>query len=563
MGQLSTSPKMSRTESGLSRMSGSRTNEGLKGSDVGTRSQDEDGNPFVATMSSQELPRRRFFDHTNRSKRPALRRRNTAQRVSRTTTTTVTETVVDLAGDDRTGTFDRRFPYRDGQAAAPSSNPVQLTVPAVPQFPTFSNPSVPTVPAYPFNTPSSQSVLSSPPPSPAPSDTSFTLAAITVPIASPTASPGSESPSPTKNPSRILDTVTPTIAVPTIIVSYSNTSLATSTRSHPTGSAGFISSSQRTTFSTRISSFSPQSPSENSISGAAATTSATGTAPVSVATPGSNSDSSTSSSGPAAPNTPQVVGGVVGGIAGFAVILLVLLYFLRRYRKQLQDRGELLEPEDSGRDVTDPTSMRSSHTPLVAAITASFNKMRPASSRTTATGDTGTSDRGFQRVAGRKIDPVLTSGGDGYGGNYGAFEKETGLNKETGGPSSPLPEAQPLAGTSYYREDSDFYGAHDSRTSTPTGAQLRVATDNHDFADHNQTPSPDAIAVMRPSPARSPVTTSAGPNYLAPPERTGPTMASDAPPTPTLPPRFVIPDGVGRSLVSQDGSRGSRFTESV
>jgi hypothetical protein len=555
---------MSRTESGLSRMSGSRTNEGLKGSDVGTRSQDEDGNAFVATMSSQELPRRRFFDHTNRSKRPALHRKSAARRVSQTSTTTsMTETVVDLAGDDRTGTLNRRFPYRHGQAAAPSSNPGQLTVPAVPQFPTFSNPSVPTVPAYPFNTPSSQSVLSSPPPSPAPSDTSFTLTAITVPIASPTASPGSESPSPTNYPSRIPDAVTATIAVPTINVSYSNTSLATSTRSDPTGSAGFISSSQRTTFSTRTSNFPPQSTSENSISGAAATTTATGTAPVSVATPGSNSDSGTSSSGPATPNTPQVVGGVVGGVAGFAVILLVLLYFLRRYRKQLQDRGELLEPEDSGRAVTDPTSMRSSHTPLVAAITASFNRMRPVSARTTATGETGTSDRGFQRVAGRKIDPVLTSGGDGYGGNYGAFEKETGLNKETGGPSSALPEAQPLAGTSYYRDDSDFDGGHDSRTSTPTGAQLRVATDNHDFADHHRTPSPDAIAVMRPSPARSPVTTSQGPNYLAPPERTGPTMASDAPPTPTLPSRFVIPDGVGRSLVSQDGSRGSRFTESV
>jgi hypothetical protein len=492
MDQLSTSPKMSRTESGLSRMSGSRTNEGLKGSEVGTRSQDEDGNPFVATMSSQELRRRRFFDHTNRSKRPALHHRNAAPRVSRTSITTVTETVVDLAGDDRTGTLDRRLPYRYGQAAAPSSNPEQLTVPAVPQFPTFSNPSVPTVPAYPFNTPSSQSLLSSPPPSPAPSDTSFTLTAITEPTASPIASPGSESPSPTNNPSRVPDTVTPTIAVPTIHVSYSNTSLATSTRSGPTGSAGFISSSQRTTFSTRISNFSPQATSESSISGAAATISATGTAPVSIATSGSNSDSGTSSSGPVAPNTPQVVGGVVGGIAGFTVVLLVLLYFLRRYRKQLQDRGELLEPEDSGRDVTNPMSMRSSHTPLVAAITASFNKMRPGSSRTTATGGTGTSDRGFQRVAGRKIDPVLTSGGDGYGGNYGAFEKETGLNKESGGPSSPLPEAQPLAGTSYYREDSDFYGGHDSRTSTPTGAQLRVATDNHDFAEYNrhQVPTP-------------------------------------------------------------------------
>ena len=211
--------------------------------------------------------------------------------------------------------------------------------------------------------------------------------------------------------------------------------------------------------------------------------------------------------------------------------------------------------------------MRSSHTPLVTAVTASFNKMRPGSSRTTATGDTGTSDRGFRRVAGRKIEPVLVTGGDGYGGNYGAFEEETDTNKETGAPSSLLPEAQPLAGTSFYRDTTDFDSRHGSGTSTPTGGQTRYVSDNRDFAsgqdnDYNRGPSPDAIAVMRPSPARSPVTTSAGPNQLAP-RRPGPPMASDAPPTPTLRSRFIVPDGVGRSLVSQDGSRGSRFTESV
>jgi len=211
-------------------------------------------------------------------------------------------------------------------------------------------------------------------------------------------------------------------------------------------------------------------------------------------------------------------------------------------------------------------SMRSSHTPLIAAVTASFKKMRPGSSHTTATVETGMSDRGFQRVAGRRIDPVLVSGGDGYGGNYGAFEKETGLSKETGGPSSAHPESQPLAGTSFYRNTADFDSPHGSGTSTPVGG-----TDNRDFANEHEDrysfsrgASSDAIAIMRPSPARSPVTTSSGPGagVLAPHRSGPPTMPIDAPPTPTLPSRF-LPDGVGRSLISQDGSRGSRFTESI
>lgn len=239
-----------------------------------------------------------------------------------------------------------------------------------------------------------------------------------------------------------------------------------------------------------------------------------------------------------------------------AFILFVVLFLLRRYRQQLQDRGQLLEPEGSARDGAHATSMRSSYTPLVAAVAASFKKIRPGSSHPSAIREAGESDHGFQRVAGRKIDPVLTAGGDGYGGNYGAFEKDVGVSKQTRAPSSSHPEAQPLAGTSFYRHNSDFYDGdvNGSGALTPTGRQARFESDNRDFADnhdddYNRGPSPDAIAIMRPSPARSPVTTSAGPNQLAPP-------------TPTLPTRF-IPDGVGRSLISQDGSRGSRFTESV
>ncbi|KAF7508927.1 hypothetical protein GJ744_008636 [Endocarpon pusillum] len=568
---------MSKSESGLSRISGSRTNEGLEGSEVGTRAEYEDGNQSRAT-TYQELRRRTFLQHSNRARRPSLQRRNAVYEVPRKPVTTIVETI----GNAEDAKSDDRDPSRLAPTDVQSLGLQYLTVPAVPSFPSLSNPTVPTVPSYPFHVPSSQSVLSSPPSSPVPSDISCTPTASPTPspAASPTASPivnssgGSTSLESSSNDgvSATSDSTRPTSPVSMINSSYSNTTLITSTRSSETANASSITPSDAAAVSTSTSDSFQQSTLRSTASGAAgaagaaATLTATATAPVSIGTSGtSNSDESLDK--PVSPNTPQVVGGVVGGVAGVAVILLIILYFLRRYRKHLQDRGELLEPDAPRRDAVNTMSMPSSHTPLVAAVAASFKKMRPGSSNTTATAETGTSDRGFQRVAGRKIDPVLVSGGDGYGGNYGAFEKEAAWNKETGAPSSSLPEAQPLAGRSFYRDNADFDSRQNSRTSTPVGGQARFSSDSHGLAndqddDYYRGPSPDIIAVMRPSPARSPVTTSAGLNPLAS-HSSGPTLPSDAPPTPTLPSRYITPDGVGRSLVSQDSSRGSRFTESV
>ncbi|ERF72090.1 hypothetical protein EPUS_05008 [Endocarpon pusillum Z07020] len=569
---------MSKSESGLSTISGSRTNERLKGSDVGTRAEYEDGNHSRAT-TYQELRRRTFFQHSNRARRPSLQRRNAVYEVPWKPVTTIVETM----GNAEDAKLDDRDPSRLAPTDIPSLGLQYLTVPAVPSFPSLLNPTVPTVPSYPFHVPSSQSVLSSPPSSPVPSDISFTPTASPTPnpAASPTASPimnssgGSTSLGSSSNDdvSATSDSTRPTSPVSTINVLYSNTTLITSTRSSETANASSITPSDAAAVSTSTSDSFQQSTLRSTASGAAgaagaaATLTATATAPVSIGTSGTSSNSDESLDKPVSPNTPQVVGGVVGGVAGVAVILLVILYFLRRYRKHLQDRGELLEPDAPRRDAVNTMSMRSSHTPLVAAVAASFKKMRPGSSNTTATADTGTSDRGFQRVAGRKIDPVLVSGGDGYGGNYGAFEKEAALNKETGAPSSSLPEAQPLAGRSFYRDNADFDSRQNSRTSTPLGGQARFSSASHGLAndqddDYYRGPSPDIIAVMRPSPARSPVTTSAGPYPLAP-HSSGPALPGDAPPTPTLPSRYITPDGVGRSLASQDSSRGSRFTESV
>jgi len=119
-------------------------------------------------------------------------------------------------------------------------------------------------------------------------------------------------------------------------------------------------------------------------------------------------------------------------------------------------------------------------------------------------------ERGFYRVSGRKLPSVLQTGGDGYGDNIAG---------------------NTLSGSSFYRDSQGFYGGPGSPTSTVYAGTQRPES---------------GIPVMRPSPARTPVTEhgpfSIGPAPLTPPHR---------------------PDILGRSHPSQDGSHTSRFMEEV
>jgi len=127
---------------------------------------------------------------------------------------------------------------------------------------------------------------------------------------------------------------------------------------------------------------------------------------------------------------------------------------------------------------------------------------------------TAGSERGFYRVSGRKLPSVLQSGGDGYGG---------GIDTNT------------LSGSSFYRDSQGFYGGPGSPSSPshhPAGISIQRDS---------------GVPVMRPSPARTPVT------------EHSPFSAFPAPLNP--PPRR--PDVLGRSHPSQDGSHASRFTEEV
>jgi len=149
--------------------------------------------------------------------------------------------------------------------------------------------------------------------------------------------------------------------------------------------------------------------------------------------------------------------------------------------------------------------------PAALATLTGYNKR--ASQKTTGTvSSTAGSERGFYRVSGRKLPSVLQTGGDGYGG---------GVHDST------------LSGSSFYRDSTGFYGGPGSPP--PTSFPPPPERDS-------------GVPVMRPSPARTPVT------------EHGPFGRTPTPP-PLTPP--LRPDMLGRSHPSQDGSHASRFTEEV
>ena len=244
-----------------------------------------------------------------------------------------------------------------------------------------------------------------------------------------------------------------------------------------------------------------------------------GTATSSVAS-GNGTDSNSGSS----VSTSAVVGGVVGSVAGVAIIALLLLFIV----KWKKNRNGALLSLGSGRDgagdgpdtVTGgPPSQpsggmveRRSFVYAVPAALASLTGYKRSSQKTERTiSSTAGSERGFYRVSGRKLPSVLQTGGDGYGGSM--------LDNT-------------LSGSSFYRDSHGFYGG----PGTPTFPALETQRESGQIG----TP------VMRPSPARTPVT------------EQGPFSA--VPPLDPLPPR---PDVLGRSHPSQDGSHASKFTEEV
>lgn len=302
-----------------------------------------------------------------------------------------------------------------------------------------------------------------------------------------------------------------------------------------------------------------------------------------------SSSSNGGSGGSGAPPTQDLVGGIVGGVAGLAMIFVILLLLLRWRRGKLGNRRTISPPVPQtighgGVPQSGTMTQRSSTAPIAAA--GFFRSLRPASSQTATTADTAPSERGFQKISGRKLPSVLASGGDGWGdppaagpsagptGAAAGLGMAAGVAKSRSPFDDPPPGQRPspphsLSGSSFYRDSHGFYGGvvpeeqteasgSPSSSSSPTYfAPLGAAAGRSNAPLGHGSPSRrDEAAQMRPGPARTPVINQPGFGSIR----------GGAPPRPvraTPPPAGLQPvrDGLGRSHPSQDGSRGSRFRE--
>ncbi|KAE8355211.1 hypothetical protein BDV28DRAFT_129513 [Aspergillus coremiiformis] len=248
----------------------------------------------------------------------------------------------------------------------------------------------------------------------------------------------------------------------------------------------------------------------------------------------------------------KIAGGVVGGVAG-AMVLVFLVFLLLRKRKAYQHRApEVLPPGDmTGTAVgegsvtrsADMVSRRSSNDPLFTAsyfAPAFMKRWRQSrlSTHTESTLDSATSERGFQKISGRKIPSVLKSGGDGYGGGFSEGSPTMSEPSMSFPPSSPV---LPRPTTSQ------------PPPSNPYGMPLDVS-----YTREAEETNP--IVIFRPSPARTPIPGSANTSLSNEPSVSRIVPVAQGQLSPTMPKR---PDMLGRSHPSFDGSRGSRFTESI
>ncbi|ROT39241.1 hypothetical protein SODALDRAFT_323663 [Sodiomyces alkalinus F11] len=243
-----------------------------------------------------------------------------------------------------------------------------------------------------------------------------------------------------------------------------------------------------------------------------------------------------------APATGVVVGSVVGSIAGAAVLVFLVLFALkmrkRKHGRIMLSGGPRTNHPNGSRGLlpgTDGPSagdggMTQRSVGLGAALAGfspkriSRNRNVPPPTEAGVVGE-GEAERGFYRVSGRKLPPVILNGGDGY----------------------TAPRASTMSGgeSVYYRESRSFFDGGSPGTDAPSrlalGAPMRPVS---------------GVPIMRTGPARGVVTEE---NPFADP------FSDDMGPL-EPPPR----DPTVRSINSQDGSvsrgsrgSGSRFTEDI
>ncbi|KAF3218355.1 hypothetical protein TWF679_000882 [Orbilia oligospora] len=272
---------------------------------------------------------------------------------------------------------------------------------------------------------------------------------------------------------------------------------------------------------------------------------------------GSNSGSQTTNE-----NLPPILGGVFGGLAGISLVLWALLFLLRKRRRTSERAVGILGPGTRGghhRAISAETGagsvgeMSQARTSLMPAFLGAGGLFGRSSADTAAE----PAERGFVKISGRKL-PSMYGGDDMVPAsiavaNARASVSETGSRNVSGG-THHAGGASSSARGSFYQDDDILHAPTPSpfhpgaaRTAMRSGSPAHVSRISED--------EPALVQTRRPPPPPPPLVNEPGEGssrYPTPPPGAVRRMHS-----------LIGPDGVGRSLASQDGSKTSRFTEDV
>lgn len=272
--------------------------------------------------------------------------------------------------------------------------------------------------------------------------------------------------------------------------------------------------------------------------------------------------------------TPKLVGGIIGGLAGAALFLWVILLLIRRHKQNVLVNQRV----EAGYGGPPPVAMteRSSITPISGAGFWSLGR----SSRQSQASEPVSEERGFYKVSGRKLPPVIGGPRPDLSAQTSSFFQDE-ENRWLGGPRTPV--ASPISPTSPASLTSSGpsrYSGATQATASPTssafgqaGAPVGLSFSSHagpssyPHAGPSSAPHsyPHTVAHPSSTPARIPEENGEE-HYQAEIDR-------DRANTPRLSvqrsrdlagtPVSQLRDGLGRSLPSLDGSRTSRFTEDI
>ncbi|KAJ5188689.1 hypothetical protein N7491_005010 [Penicillium cf. griseofulvum] len=437
------------------------------------------------------------------------------------------------------------LPSSDGlTATATATTTTSASVDLGPTSPTPTSATQPTASPLPETSFSSNSTISTQTSLTSTNSTSQLTSASRSTSATVINSPGWTS-TPLVGPSSSMPSVTTTSTQVHTYWSYSGSSSISG--SDPSSSSGSISSSSSSTAPTSNTYYITSS--SDVYGGAESTGSATGTESTgSAAGTGSAPTTSETHSGHDStidPETSKIVGGVVGSVAGLALILFLLFYYLRRRGFFMGKMGrppmlgDAAAGAGAGAGSREVVERRESNDPLFTAsyLAPAFMKrwrQSTATARSGSTIDSAPSERGFQKISGRKLPPVFIHGGDGYGGGL------DGDSPTIPGFAATSPATGPMGSPSVYAPP-------------PTSQHGGMPLDSKFTREVEEHTPP-----LRSNPVHLPVSSSV--NVATPITITPAHPIAQAQSAVPFAPR---PDALGRSLHSFDGSRSSRFTEVI